>query len=164
MVFVVVMAVLVVNARGAEAASSFEKIIKHYEPIREALVDDSTAGVAEHARRIVEQTAKLAKNLDARHGGVAAERVAELRALVPEIKTAAEQLATAQGIEAVREAFYGLTQPLVRYRTLLAKPAADAQVAYCPMARKSWLQPGGKLGNPYYGQSMAECGSFVEEG
>jgi hypothetical protein len=31
-------------------------------------------------------------------------------------------------------------------------------VAYCPMARKYWLQRGTAIRNPYYGKSMLECG------
>jgi hypothetical protein len=35
------------------------------------------------------------------------------------------------------------------------------KVAYCPMARKSWLQKSGTIQNPYYGTAMSDCGRFV---
>jgi len=35
---------------------------------------------------------------------------------------------------------------------------ADVKVAYCPMARKYWLQKGEAIKNPFYGQSMSDCG------
>ena len=31
-------------------------------------------------------------------------------------------------------------------------------VVNCPMLRKDWLQPAGKIANPYAGSSMPECG------
>jgi anti-sigma factor ChrR (cupin superfamily) len=34
-------------------------------------------------------------------------------------------------------------------------------VAYCPMARKHWLQSGDKVQNPFYGRAMSECGRIV---
>ena len=36
------------------------------------------------------------------------------------------------------------------------------KVAYCPMLRKYWLQRGDKIQNPYYGQSMSDCGRFTD--
>ena len=36
------------------------------------------------------------------------------------------------------------------------------RVAYCPMVKKSWLQTGGEIANPYYGSGMLRCGSFTK--
>ncbi len=48
----------------------------------------------------------------------------------------------------------------VRYRQLAGD--TTTAVAYCPMAKKPWLQKEGEaIGNPYYGQKMPGCGSFV---
>jgi hypothetical protein len=42
-------------------------------------------------------------------------------------------------------------------------PLGDGvKVAYCPMARKYWLQNGDAIRNPYYGKDMLECGRIVE--
>jgi len=40
------------------------------------------------------------------------------------------------------------------------KTPQAVRIAYCPMARKPWLQQDGPLANPYYGKSMPGCGSF----
>ena len=36
----------------------------------------------------------------------------------------------------------------------------DLQLAFCPMARKSWIQEDGAIANPYHGREMLDCGSF----
>jgi hypothetical protein len=38
--------------------------------------------------------------------------------------------------------------------------AADLRLAYCPMAKRSWLQRDDRLRNPYYGSAMLSCGEF----
>jgi hypothetical protein len=50
----------------------------------------------------------------------------------------------------------------VQYR---AKVSGDdlPVVMYCPMVKRSWLQPAGEVGNPYHGQKMANCGYVVGE-
>ena len=52
-----------------------------------------------------------------------------------------------------------LTKPLVRWHELIEGPRPV--VAYCPMYKRSWLQPSGDLeiGNPYGG--MPRCGEIV---
>ncbi len=55
-------------------------------------------------------------------------------------------------------------QAVKLYEHFSAEAAGDAAttVAYCPMAKKAWLQKEGEaIGNPYYGQEMPRCGSFV---
>jgi hypothetical protein len=39
-------------------------------------------------------------------------------------------------------------------------PPAGVKVAFCPMARKPWLQADATIVNPYYGKDMVTCGSF----
>ena len=82
------------------------------------------------------------------------------------IQTAAVQLSATAGaaepdIEAVRDTFGVLSEAIETYATgLKLKMPEDVRVAYCPMVRKPWLQKGETLANPYYGKSMATCGTF----
>jgi hypothetical protein len=32
------------------------------------------------------------------------------------------------------------------------------ELAYCPMVKRSWLQKGTEIRNPYYGSAMLGCG------
>ncbi len=139
-------------AAGASSSQGFDELVKPYEAIRLTLVDDSTEGVAEEAEAI----AAKAKDLAAEKATPEA-----VKTLLPEIAGAAKDLAEAADLAAAREAFYELSKALVRYRGEVEgeRPA----VVYCPMAAKSWLQlDAEEIGNPYYGQSMARCGSVVE--
>lgn len=77
------------------------------------------------------------------------------------IDTAAIQLASATEIADARQKFGALSDAIVAYMDgLHLKPGDGVRVAYCPMARKPWLQKGDTLANPYYGSSMPTCGAF----
>jgi hypothetical protein len=77
------------------------------------------------------------------------------------MNSAAVQLASAGEIADAREKFGTLTDSLVAYMDgLHLKAPEGVRKAYCPMARKSWLQKGDTLSNPYYGTSMPTCGEF----
>ena len=132
-------------ARAAETAP-FDAMADHYEAIWKALTADSLDGVAEHADAIAEIAST------AEHPAAAAEAA-------PEIAQQARSLAAAEDLTAARGAFGDLTKPLVRYRKAVG--AERLQVAFCPMAKKAWLQPEGEIENPYFGTEMLSCGSFV---
>jgi hypothetical protein len=146
-------------ARAAE--TTFDTILKDYETVRQALVKDDAAPVKPRAEAIQAAARTAAGSFDAAAAGVPADRRADALAVLGDIAAKAEALAKAAGIDAARDAFYPLSQALVRYRAMAvgAKPA----VAYCSMANKSWLQPDEKMGNPYFGSQMAMCGEVVEK-
>lgn len=141
---------------SAAPADDFSKVLGHYEAIRQALLADRTAGVAEQAKAIEKTARDLAARFAAERAGVPAAKAADTKALLPEIATAASRLATTKDLTAARAAFGDLSQPLVRWRELVTVPRP--MVVYCPMVKKSWLQPAGAIGNPYYGGEMASCG------
>jgi hypothetical protein len=87
-------------------------------------------------------------------------KLGEVAALLPEVERFAGELAAAKDLPAARDAFYRLSQPLVRWHGATGRH--DVAVTYCSMARRSWLQPAAKpTGNPYYGKQMATCGEVV---
>lgn len=126
---------------SAPAASGFDAVLGHYEAVRKALLADTVAGIPAHAQAI----GKLAKSAPA--------------GLAPQIAEAASRLAAARDLTAARNAFYELSKPMVRWHE--AAGAKGHVVAYCSMSKRSWLQPRGEIGNPYYGKSMARCGEVV---
>jgi hypothetical protein len=141
-------------------ASSFEHVMMHYEPIRAALIADSMEGVAEHGEKILVLVTDLERDLSATHAGVKTDGVATVRAKLPEMITAARALAGASNLAEAREALYALSKPLVHWREVFTGPDRPA-VAYCSMHKKSWLQPGGEIGNPY--GDMPRCGTIVSK-
>jgi Protein of unknown function (DUF3347) len=149
---------LAVVASAAET-SAFATIAGHYETIRQALLHDGITGVAPHARAIAEEVAALEQRFDTGTAGVAGEQAGACQQLLPEIAAAAKKLADAKDLAAARAAFAALSEPMVRYREMVS--GERPIVVYCPMEKKSWLQPAGDIGNPYLGQEMASCGEVV---
>lgn len=130
-------------AFSAPAPSGFDAVLGHYETIRKALINDTVAGIPDHAAAIQ----KLAKSAPAD--------------LAPQIADAAKKLSAARDLKTARDAFYELSKPMVRWRE--AAGNTEHVVAYCSMTKRSWLQPKGQIGNPYYGKSMATCGEVVSK-
>ena len=146
-------------APGVAAADhAFAGIAGQYELIRQALIEGSTEGVKEHALAIQFTASRLSRDFSAAKAGVAEKDAEAVRALLPEISERAGRLAAAEGLTAVRTELAELTRPLVRYQALVQGPRPI--VVYCPMVKKSWLQPDEAIGNPY-DPSMLRCGEVV---
>jgi hypothetical protein len=95
------------------------------------------------------------------NAGNIATAATALGAPAMKIDTAAVQLASTTEIADARQKFGALSDAIVTYMDgLHLKPGEGVRVAYCPMARKPWLQKGDTLANPYYGSSMPTCGEF----
>jgi protein SCO1/2 len=78
------------------------------------------------------------------------------------IQKAAADLAGQQTLADARRAFGTLSETLVAYaRSTPAMRQGGVRIAYCPMARKSWLQKDGAIENPYYGSRMLACGELT---
>lgn len=149
----------VAGAGAATGTTAFDTIADHYEAIRSALLNDSTDGVQGHAQAIERQVEALTAQFDAGKASVSADEAGECEQLLPEILAAARSLAATKEIVTARAAFGELSKPMVRYREMVK--GQRPMVVFCPMAKKSWLQPEGEIGNPYFGQKMARCGEVV---
>lgn len=148
------------GATGAsdDGSAAFHALLEPYEGARAALAKDRLGTAREHGsdlQRALDQLAELTPE----SAGVSAEELPAVRALLPELETAAGELAMASDLEAARDAFYALTKPLVRWRQAAGE---GPKVAYCPMKKRSWLQPGDEIGNPYSGAEMSSCGEVVD--
>jgi Cu(I)/Ag(I) efflux system membrane fusion protein len=157
---------LALLASGAARASAvpadeLARVLGHYEAVRQALLADRTAGVTGHATAIEKSARDLAAGLTAERTGVPAPKLADLKALLPQVSAAAARLAAAKDLDAARAAFGELSKPLVRWREMASGPRPV--VVYCSMVKKAWLQPEGEIGNPYYGKEMPGCGEIVSK-
>jgi protein SCO1 len=88
---------------------------------------------------------------------------------IPRVNTPAEfilspalVLQRTADIASARVAFGKLSHAMLALARDAKTPLGDVKVAYCPMARKYWLQKGTDIRNPYYGKNMLECGRIVE--
>lgn len=143
----------VASARAAGAPPpAYASILQHYEVIRQALVGDTLDGVMKPAGEI-EQLARSAAE------ETAVEGPPEYRELLVEIAAAAGELAEARDLGAARETFGELSKPLIRLRETAG--FEKTVVVFCPMKKRSWLQPPGEIGNPYSGNEMSSCGTVL---
>jgi Cu(I)/Ag(I) efflux system membrane fusion protein len=122
---------------------NLKPIVDRYLRIQQALHRDSIDGIGNEARMIAVEAAKLGPS-----GAT--------------IQAAADTLQQAADVKGARAGFGVLSDAIIT----LAKQrngeiGNDVKAAYCPMARKYWLQKGEKVQNPYYGKAMSECGRIT---
>ncbi len=147
------------SALGWSAAgSTFNAVMEHYEPIRLALLEDSLEGVNAHGKAIATELRALDADFSAERAGASGEAAVVVEEQLDEMIAAADAIASAGSLEAARDGLYDLTKPMVRWRQGVAESGRPA-VAYCPMHKRSWLQPDEEIGNPYGG--MPRCGEIV---
>ena len=69
-------------------------------------------------------------------------------------------MSIAIGLAAAREAFKTLSDSLIQYLNAQKIPAGTYYVAYCPMAKASWVQTDKTIMNPSMGKGMLHCGQI----
>ncbi len=142
------------RAGDSDFDTQMEPVLEFYLPIPKTLAADETAGVQRAAERIRAAAAGLDPS------GVSGEQRDHLRQIPQKLETAAEKLAAAEDIDAMREALKALSKPMALWATL-RKPDG-VSVMYCSMAPGSWLQKDDtRIANPYYGAKMLRCGEIV---
>ena len=114
-------------------------LFSKYEATRQALLKSSLAEVQKSAKLLSAEATK-AKNAS----------VAEQ----------ADAVAKSPDMAKARAAFAPLSEEMIKLRE--SANGARPSVYYCPMVRKSWLQPKGEVGNPY-DANMPMCGMLKEE-
>ena len=144
----------------ADQPSSFEVVMQHYEPIRLALLADSMEGVSNNGAEIAEELRHLQAEFTDQRAGASGETAKIVREHLSAMIAAADAMAKAKSLEPARSAFYDLSKALVRWREGVVAEIRPS-VAYCSMYKRSWLQPGMEIGNPYGG--MPGCGRIVSE-
>ncbi len=94
----------------------------------------------------------------------AADAQAVWRVLEGSLRERANEIAAAQDLEAARKPFETLSGHLhallQRFGNPLPRPV---HVAHCPMAAgrgATWIQEGDTIDNPYFGESMRQCGDL----
>lgn len=73
------------------------------------------------------------------------------------LKQPAQKIARAASLETARQEFKRLSSVIVD--GLKKDPRAGYNVYTCPMAKAEWVQSKTEVANPYFGKSMASCGT-----
>lgn len=89
----------------------------------------------------------------------ATKKAASVLAAAPTAAEAARKIASADSLAAAREAFKALS----KHAVATSAGQSGYYHVHCPMVPKDegdWVQTGKKISNPYFGKSMATCGSI----
>ena len=124
---------------GSAAAELPAEVAAPYLHIQATLAADSTDGVSEAAQSIV----------------AAADDLGDAGAA---IVMAASAVSLADDLVKTRAAFGLLSDAVIKFSD--DPGLGELKIAFCPMARKSWIQEDGDIANPYHGSEMLRCGSF----
>lgn len=131
--------VALVLGAGSAAAELRAEVAAPYLHIQATLAADSTDGVSEAAQSIVAAAGDLGD------AGAA-------------IVMAANAVSLADDLVKSRAAFGLLSDAMIKFSDDAG--LGELKIAFCPMARKSWIQEDGDIANPYHGSEMLRCGSF----
>ncbi len=118
-------------------------VFDNYIKVQETLAQDSVEGVSGAGSAMANAIRGDAK-----------------QTLSPEVAQQAEALAKAKDLEAARAAFKSLSESLIQFVKGQKTAAGTYHVAYCPMAKASWLHTGNSVVNPYMGKAMVHCGQL----
>ncbi len=136
--------------------SFVQNIMKPYEECRALLAADTTDGIGSCSKAITDAA-------NAAHPSAPAAAKDHLT----ELAKASEALSAgpADDIEKLRIRFGDVSKSLITLLTAVPTAAKDIHVFECPMAKgyKRWAQSSAKMGNPYMGTQMLECGSEVHD-
>jgi hypothetical protein len=139
----VIAGALAVTARAAGPVTS---LLDPYFRIQDALVDDRIDTVKADAALVEQHATTL---------GDDGKGIAD----------AAVELGRAGDLAAARLAFGRLSDAVIAYsERTRTSPGDNVVTMYCPMAKKSWMQKGEKVRNPYYGKAMPGCGEKKKVG
>lgn len=70
------------------------------------------------------------------------------------------RISAASDLKTARQAFGELSAVLIRWAGK-GTGGKTIYIAYCPMVKKSWLQEGEEIANPFYGPAMPRCGEIT---
>jgi len=134
------LAALVCLSGVARAGDPVLALLDPYFRIQTQLTSDTTDGIKSDAALIATSAQEL---------GEAGKSIA----------AAATTLGATSSLADARVAFAKLSDAVIAYADgAKVNPGADVHTMYCPMEKKSWLQKGDKVRNPYAGKAMSDCG------
>jgi hypothetical protein len=139
-----VLAVGFCSALAADS-STFDRMLTHYESIRQALLNDAMEGVTENARQIQHLAQTLESEFSVETAGILTDQTNDFRKLLPSLDKSAGLIVKAASIDEARFSFGKLSKVMAQYRQMTPEPLPV--VAYCSMAKEVWLQPKGEIGN-----------------
>ncbi len=133
---------LVIGTASVQASDAMKAIVGSYLEIHAQLAADKIDGIKTPASAIASRAEAMGQS------GAAMAK-------------AAKAVGAATDLKVARDAFGTLSDAVIAAAKAEGyKDLSGVKLAYCPMVRKSWLQKGDQIQNPYYGSAMSTCGEF----
>ncbi|QCR25240.1 DUF3347 domain-containing protein [Pontibacter sp. SGAir0037] len=128
------------------------------------LKDDLVASDAQQAQDEAKTLLAAAEKVDA--AGLAGEQKAFAEERIAEVKQSASKMAEAADLAVQRGQLELLSEATFALTKAFGASTATLFYQHCPMANNNqgayWLSADGEIRNPYFGESMLECGSIEE--
>ena len=148
---------IAIQSLGGQSGQTLENLYAAYFDVQQALATDQTPPAA--ASTVLHTSATS---------------LADEKALPPPAEKLVREVATASehlhhmDLANARKSFKPISQAVVTLATQVRGQGGETTFThfYCPMVPGGggdWLQPGGKLRNPYFGSEMPECGQKVKD-
>jgi hypothetical protein len=142
------------------ASDAIIAMMNSYFAIGDKLSHDTTAGIADDARKVAASIDAVLK-IDIPENPTFWQRHTE----AADIRGKALEMVAIEDIAKARETFADLGTATEKFLKATGVPPAygkEVQALHCPMYREGqggtwWLQPAGDVRNPYFGKSMLEC-------
>lgn len=136
--------------------SQLTSLVNAYLELKNALVQSH----AESTRAAAQQFASALGKVEA--GSLKGELVATWKKQERPIRLATDKLATGKDLDSHRAHFKELSDALIPAVEYFGVEGSQLYLNYCPMASSSqgayWLSESESIKNPYYGESMLNCG------
>lgn len=145
-----------VNSGFAQTKTSANKVLSAYFDLKNALAKDNGT-LAKKSASLLEQQISSVDFKDAASADQLLLKKATMMA-----QSSAKEIGNTTDISEQRKTFKTLSAAMI---TLVkdTKPGdKPIFVQYWPMAKASWLNENKTIENPYYGKSMAACGTVKE--
>jgi hypothetical protein len=125
-----------------------EGILDQYFVIQSSLAKDSTQGIDNAAKQII--------NLASTAGAADPQ----IQKLLTQVEKAAKQI-QGKDLKQTREQFFELSKPLLVYLNQFYSGNKEYYRYFCSMAKKGWIQAHKGVHNPYLGSTMPTCGEPI---
>jgi hypothetical protein len=143
------------------SAGSYQQLYNHYFALSNALAQDSVPEAKKSASDFGSTISALlegqSKNEPVQAQDLPREEKETIRRSLATLANLSKTIANVDKLDQMRKPFEEMTSIMGRLQGL-TKIQADEY--YCPMVKKTWLQPkdSKEVRNPYAGKSMRSCG------
>lgn len=138
----VALSFLIGSIFASAATAGLDAVFQNYFATQTALANDSLKDATAAAKNLTTSVPPKGKDQ-------------KMNEHLATIRTLSERISAAKSLDQARKPFEELSTIVIALKT---ENKVQASEYFCPMVKKSWLQKGDKVQNPYLGKSMQECG------